>query len=399
MITDIQTNTKQNSISFKDAIAQFKKIKYQAFSGDLIIRAGTAPHWVFSFSLGRLAGVSGGIDPVNRWQRNLGIACLELPLDRLVRTNIQGEIFLNSNVLAQQSLTIEVLFDIIQFSQSNGDRLSCQLVPISSNNNLPNPGFSLLDIEVTLTKAIKDWQAWRNAGFDKYSPSQFLTIHQPKPIFDDNDNLQYVISSIDGDRSLRSLAIQHQQQLLNFTQALAPLFRSGSIGLAPQPKSKSSQVKDLDGNERFYNQISSYNADEITIRSPAKIACIDDSALIYHHLEQILTASGYRSFGVQDPLKIMPSLIKHKPDFIFLDLLMPITNGYEVCEQIRKTPSLKDVPVVILTGKDGLIDRMRAKIVGANGFITKPVQPQSVLKMLEKHLAEDIQRDRQSWLN
>ena len=82
----------------------------------------------------------------------------------------------------------------------------------------------------------------------------------------------------------------------------------------------------------------------------------------------------------------MPSLIRNKPDFIFLDLLMPITNGYEVCEQIRKTPRLKDIPVIILTGKDGLVDRMRAKIVGATGFLGKPVNAESVIKMLDKYL-------------
>ena len=80
------------------------------------------------------------------------------------------------------------------------------------------------------------------------------------------------------------------------------------------------------------------------------IACIDDSISVYKSLEKILTAHGYRSFGVQDPLKIIPSLIRNKPDLIFLDLVMPITNGYEVCEQIRKTPSLKHIPVIILTG-------------------------------------------------
>jgi two-component system, chemotaxis family, response regulator PixG len=85
-------------------------------------------------------------------------------------------------------------------------------------------------------------------------------------------------------------------------------------------------------------------------------------------------------------LRIMPSLIRNKPDFIFLDLLMPITNGYEVCEQIRKTPSLKHIPVIILTGKDGLVDRMRSKMVGATGFLGKPVDADSVLKMLNKYL-------------
>jgi chemotaxis family two-component system response regulator PixG len=65
---------------------------------------------------------------------------------------------------------------------------------------------------------------------------------------------------------------------------------------------------------------------------------------------------------------------------------MPIINGYEVCKQIRKTPSLKHIPIVILTGKEGSIDRIHAKLVGANGFISKPVRSESIGRMLDKHL-------------
>ncbi len=65
---------------------------------------------------------------------------------------------------------------------------------------------------------------------------------------------------------------------------------------------------------------------------------------------------------------------------------MPISNGYEVCEQIRKTPSLKHIPVVILTAKDGLFDRLHAKIVGANEFLGKPISHTDVLRILKKYV-------------
>ncbi|OUL31910.1 response regulator [Nostoc sp. RF31YmG] len=116
------------------------------------------------------------------------------------------------------------------------------------------------------------------------------------------------------------------------------------------------------------------------------VACVDDSPTICRSLEEIMTHQGYRFVGIQDSLTAVLKLIKSKPDFIFLDLLMPKVNGYEICSQIRKTPSLKDVPVVILTGKDGIVDRMRAKLVGANDFLGKPVEAEKVLNMLHKYL-------------
>jgi two-component system, chemotaxis family, response regulator PixG len=396
-IANIQESTRSTNISFKELIAHFKAIKNKAFSGNSIVRVDTAPSWMFSFSAGRLISVSGGIDAVNRWQRNLGIICLDLPLDRLVRTNVQGEIFLNSNTLAQHSVIAEVLFDIIQFSQSNGDRLNFQLIPINITSNLANSNLPLVDIEPILSNAIKDWQKWLGHGLAEYFPSQFPRMNEL--VTTTENNLQYVLNAIDGNRSLRSLAIHHQQHLLDFTQSLLPLLKAESIVLTAQPKSIVNQIKNHQINNRVHKQIAAIGTEEPQKLERLTIACIDDSVLIYRHLEDILTTNGYRSFGVQDPLKIMTTLIKNKPDFIFLDLLMPITNGYEVCEQIRKTPSLKDIPVVILTGKDGLIDRMRAKIVGADGFLSKPVQTKSVLKAIDRHLTSRNQVATKSWLN
>jgi two-component system, chemotaxis family, response regulator PixG len=396
-IANIKESTRSNNISFKELIAQFKAIKYKSFSGNSIVRIDNAPSWMFSFSGGRVVSVSGGIDAVNRWQRNLGIVCLDLPLDRLVRTNVQGEIFLNSNTLAQQSVIAEVLFDIIQFSQCNSDRINFQLIPINISGNLANSNLPLLDIEPILSNAIKNWREWLGHGLAAYFPSQFPRVNELLPTTE--NDLKHVIEAIDGNRSLRSLAIHHQQHLLDFTKSLVPLLKTESIVLAAQPKSIVNQIKNHQINNRVNKQVTAISTEEPQKLERLTIACIDDSVLIYRHLEDILTTNGYRSFGVQDPLKIIPSLIKNKPDFIFLDLLMPITNGYEVCEQIRKTPSLKNIPVVILTGKDGLIDRMRAKIVGADGFLSKPVQTKSVLKAIDKHLTSRNQVATKSWLN
>ena len=175
---------------------------------------------------------------------------------------------------------------------------------------------------------------------------------------------------LDGQYSIREISAKTNKSALTVGVSFLKYIRSGHLRLV--------DLVDFDDPVVVYNQQLK--------EDPPLIACIDDSILIYQSLESILTKHGYRSYGIQDPLKIMPSLIRNKPNFIFLDLLMPIVNGYEVCEQIRKTPSLKDIPVIILTGKDGLIDRMRSKMVGATGFLGKPVNEESVMQMLEKYL-------------
>jgi two-component system, chemotaxis family, response regulator PixG len=395
----IQENIKSTDLSFKDLIIQIKNIKEQSFSGNLTVKVDVNPSWIFSFRMGRLGWVDGGIEPANRWQRNLALAQLDLPPEKLAQIN-NPETSIDSHLLAQiltdesidrqksaelvGKMTIECLFDIIQFSQHNGNRLACQIIKTGADNPQLNLVLPLLEIEPILTKSIQTWQEWSNAGLAAYAPSLFPIISQSADVARsvDDPNLQQLVAAIDGNRTLRSLAINYRQSLRKFTTTLLPLLRMGFITLSSQPKSRVSKVVQSELNSPSPNSPTG----DLSAQQNPLIACVDDSILIYQSLESILTKHGYRSYGIQDPLKIMPSLIRNKPNFIFLDLLMPIVNGYEVCEQIRKTPSLKDIPVIILTGKDGLIDRMRSKMVGATGFLGKPVDEESVIKMLEKYL-------------
>ncbi|NJK63762.1 MAG: response regulator, partial [Synechococcaceae cyanobacterium SM2_3_1] len=69
-----------------------------------------------------------------------------------------------------------------------------------------------------------------------------------------------------------------------------------------------------------------------------------------------------------------------------LDLMMPVVNGYEICAQIRRVSGLKSVPVVILTSNDGVVDRVRAKMVDSTDFLAKPVDPKKLLETMQRHL-------------
>ena len=408
MIEGIEKST---GLSFKDLIIHLKYIKSQSFSGNLMVKVEPNLIWTFSFRLGRLGWVDGGVEPIGCWQRNLSLAKLDLPPEKLAEINNPHTTSLDSQILAElliaelidrskcadlvAGMTIESLFDVIQFSQHSGNRLSYQFTQTGAGNSQLNLVLPLLEIEPILTKSIQTWQEWSNVGLAAYAPSLFAIVSKSLEFSQllNNSDLHHTVLAIDGNRSLRSLATNNRQSVLNFTSTILPLLRSGFISLSLQPKSRVSKPNNPEISNQLSGQFNesiknSSSLDNSSAEPAPLIACIDDSILIYQSLERILTEHGYRSYGVQDPLRIMPSLIRNKPDFIFLDLLMPITNGYEVCEQIRKTPSLKHIPVIILTGKDGLIDRMRSKMIGATGFLGKPVESESVLKMIDKHLVE-----------
>jgi len=83
-------------------------------------------------------------------------------------------------------------------------------------------------------------------------------------------------------------------------------------------------------------------------------------------------------------------VLSTKPDLIFLDLIMPNANGYEICGQLRKLNFFKNTPIVILTGNDGIIDRVRSKMVGATDFLSKPIDSELVLETIRKYLKTKV---------
>lgn len=117
------------------------------------------------------------------------------------------------------------------------------------------------------------------------------------------------------------------------------------------------------------------------------IVCIDDSKTVQKQVKMTLQAAGYEVLGILDPTMALKDLSQHQPSVIFMDINMPNINGYDLCTLLRKSHKFKEIPIVMLTGRDGMIDRVRAKIAGANDYLTKPCDPNKLIamaKILEK---------------
>ena len=129
------------------------------------------------------------------------------------------------------------------------------------------------------------------------------------------------------------------------------------------------------------------NVTDQTTSSKSMVVYIDDSPADSQVMAKIVREAGYGYDNISEPLDAIPVLLELRPKLIFLDLVMPFTNGYEVCGQIRRTSTFRKTPIIIVTNNDGIIDRVRARIVGASGFFSKPVNEKRVLKVLNKHLS------------
>jgi twitching motility two-component system response regulator PilG len=149
-------------------------------------------------------------------------------------------------------------------------------------------------------------------------------------------------------------------EVLALALVLQPLIQAGAIGVKP------------------------YQLEQ-TENGPL-IACIDDSKTSQRHVRAILQAAGYRCLMLTEPAKALTTLARHKPALILMDINMPEINGYELCRMLRHSSLLQEIPIIMLTGRDGIIDKMRSRMVGANDYITKPFDAQQLLKAIEMQL-------------
>ena len=118
------------------------------------------------------------------------------------------------------------------------------------------------------------------------------------------------------------------------------------------------------------------------------ILLIDDEPYILRSLSYLLTREGYlveTASNGEDGLARARAL---RPPLIFLDIMMPRMNGYEVCEEIRQDPALADTYVIMLSAKGQQIDRERGLLGGANEYMTKPFSPREIAERLRVLFAE-----------
>ncbi len=150
--------------------------------------------------------------------------------------------------------------------------------------------------------------------------------------------------------------------------------RKSVINQEKKVASPVTQNKILPRNKQKYNQ-----------KALPIIACIDDSKTVQTQVQMTLKPAGYRVISVIDATNALRELSRNMPVLILMDINMPDINGYDLCSMVKRSQKFQNVPIIMLTGRDGIIDRMRAKLVGADQYLTKPFEPQDLINIIQKN--------------
>jgi twitching motility two-component system response regulator PilG len=118
-----------------------------------------------------------------------------------------------------------------------------------------------------------------------------------------------------------------------------------------------------------------------------KILVIDDSKTIRRTAETLLSKEGCQVFTAVDGFDALAKIADHRPDIIFVDIMMPRLDGYQTCALIKHNRTFKSTPVIMLSSKDGLFDRARGRIVGSEHYLTKPFTKDELLGAIRGHVS------------
>ncbi len=121
-----------------------------------------------------------------------------------------------------------------------------------------------------------------------------------------------------------------------------------------------------------------------TTAAHLKILVIDDSNTIRRSAEIFLKAGQHDVMLAEDGFDALAKVSDYRPDLIFCDILMPRLDGYQTCAIIKRNARFSGVPIVMLSSKDGVFDKARGRMVGAQDYLTKPFTKDQLLKAVEQ---------------
>ncbi len=122
-----------------------------------------------------------------------------------------------------------------------------------------------------------------------------------------------------------------------------------------------------------------------------KVVVVDDSKTIRRTAETLLTRAGAEVLSAADGFEALSLIADTRPDIIFVDVMMPRLDGYQICSLLKGNPAFRDTPVVMISSKDGLFDIARGRLVGSEEYVTKPFTRSELIDAVRRHVAEHRQ--------
>jgi CheY-like chemotaxis protein len=182
---------------------------------------------------------------------------------------------------------------------------------------------------------------------------------------------------MDGRRSLVDIANNIGQDPLKLAQQYLPWIQKGYIAFQPR----------LEGNIPLMNEVEFKERLAHERKNKPIILSVDDSLIVQTMIKRAIS-DHYQVLLANDAVSALNLLNTNKVDLLLLDVTMPDIDGLDLCRTIRSISKFRDLPVVMLTAKEGLIDKIKSQFAGSTHYLTKPIDRDKLLHIIDKYVEQ-----------
>ena len=240
----------------------------------------------------------------------------------------------------------------------------------------------------------------RLASWQKLTPSIQSPYQQPycpdpnqlsQPVANGmlNPGLLAMLAKLMQNKSIGELSIFLKQDRLKVAQLLSPYIQNGVIQL----RDAAAPFNLLPNIPVFSSAAPSQIPQQAINQAPSdgtgkrqKIVCIDDSPAMLETIEGYLGSEGFEVATVENPMESLSTMFAMKPDLILMDVSMPGINGNRLCQILKRSSVFKEVPIIMVSGNTGALDKAKAESSGATDYLTKPFSKSDLLAIVDAHL-------------
>ncbi len=273
-----------------------------------------------------------------------------------------------------EGMVQETLFDLLSLHQGTFVfELSSALAP----------QLTTVEISPLLAQTVKQVQEWKQFYPLIQSPDQCPAIAHPAALKEAiaATTFNALDRYADAKTSIRQISRYLNRDILTVARAIYPYVQQSIIQMGDRALVDAIVVGKPYSIKEF---------DRWQTTRTSRIVCIDDGRTIRETIAQILQSQSYEIWTLENPLDALSQVFQIKPDLILCDISMPELDGYQLCAMLRESTAFRQIPIVMLTGRDGFIDRVRARIVGATDYLTKPFGATELLTLVEKYIGPGV---------
>jgi twitching motility two-component system response regulator PilG len=123
------------------------------------------------------------------------------------------------------------------------------------------------------------------------------------------------------------------------------------------------------------------------------VLVVDDSPTVRAIVQRTLQREHLQVVTAADGLSALTAGADTSPDLVLLDVMLPRMDGYQICHLLRQHREFRDTPILLLSGKDGVFDRLHGRVAGATAYISKPFDPAELVSLVKRYLSTPRTRE------